>query len=411
MEPETAELPGASEAAPSRSQLSRSQEPDGPRTEAPLPAQAGELPLVAQAFLEDLIRSQLLGSSAVGRFLGQNTTGFSEYANIDHLCADLVRADLLTDYQTRRILAGNTHGLILGNYRVMERLGGGSMGTVYMAEHLYMKRRSAIKVVPVDEACPAVVVERFYSEMRVLAELHHPNIVTAFDAGRLAPPTPDQPVLLYLVMELVEGGDLDRYVKAHGPVEVGQACEWIRQAANGLQEAHDHYLVHRDLKPSNLLLTRKGQVKIVDFGLVRQFCSLLTGPRGLLGTIAFMAPEQSQDPTTVGSQADIYGLGATLFWLLTGRAPYPQSKTISEAVRMLRDKQPRRLNALRPDLPKELDLLLDRLLDHDPTRRPALPLTVMKALEPFCRKGVPNYSGQGSGVREDMASVSLLSPD
>src|SRR5205807_4398719 len=131
-------------------------------------------------------------------------------------------------------------------------------------------------------------------------------IVTAHDAGELFPSAPRMPALLYLVMELVDGGDLERHVMEHGRVDIPQGCDWIRQAACGLQEAHDHHLIHRDVKPSNLLMTRQGQVKVVDFGLARQFCSRLTSPRALLGTIEFMAPEQSRDPSLVNASADIY---------------------------------------------------------------------------------------------------------
>src|SRR5207244_11697789 len=116
-----------------------------------------------------------------------------------------------------------------------------------------------------------------------------------------------------MVMELVEGGDLDRLVSRQGPCSVVQACHFVRQAACGLQEAHDRHLIHRDVKPSNLLLTEQGQVKLVDFGLVRQFCSRLTDPRALLGTLEYMAPEQSFDPSAVDAPADLYGLGPTPF--------------------------------------------------------------------------------------------------
>src|SRR5439155_2677727 len=132
-------------------------------------------------------------------------------------------------------------------------------------------------------------------------------------------PAPRQPALHYLVMELVPGGDLENHVCKHGVAPIARACEWARQAASGLQEAHDHHLIHRDLKPSNLLLTADGQVKLVDFGLARQFHSNLTDPSCLLGSVEFMAPEQSIDPSAVEGKADIYGLGATLFWMITGQ--------------------------------------------------------------------------------------------
>jgi serine/threonine protein kinase len=257
------------------------------------------------------------------------------------------------------------------------------MGTVFRGEHMFMKRLVAVKVLPVDEDCPNEQLARFYSEMRVLAELRHPNIVMAYDAGELIPTTPSLPTLLYLAMELVDGSDLEHCLYQNGLPSVGLACDWIRQAAQGLQHAHDQNLIHRDIKPSNMLLTRGGQVKLGDFGLVRQFSNRLTDPTDLLGTLEFMAPEQSVDPTNVSSAADIYGLGASLFWVLTGRAPYPKTRTMSEALRNLQEMRPARLRSLREDVPPKLDELVDRLLDPDPTRRPTLALSVINSLKPF----------------------------
>src|SRR5262249_46435879 len=212
---------------------------------------------------------------------------------------------------------------------------------------------------------------------------NHPNIVQAFDAGDVPAPGPNMPSLTYLVMELVPGGDLESYVEHNGPLSVSQACDWVRQAAQGLQAAHDLHVVHRDIKPSNLLLDGRGHVKLVDFGLVRQFCSQLTDPRALLGSVEFMAPEQSFDPSAVGPEADIYGLGSTLFWLLSGEAPYPFMRNIGTALRALQREPPRRLRDLRPDAPPELDELIARMLSRDPGQRPAPPLAVSTALAPF----------------------------
>src|SRR5437868_5983785 len=216
--------------------------------------------------------------------------------------------------------------------------------------------------------------------MRGLADLHHPNIVLAYDAGHLAGAGPNMPTMLYFVMELISGGDLEQYVIDHGPLSIPQACEWIRQAACGLQEAHDRHLIHRDLKPSNLLLSDQGQIKLVDFGLARQFCSRLTDPRALLGTLEYMAPEQSFDPSAVEAPADIYGLGATLFGLLTGEPPYPAVRSVAEALRLLQHGEPRRLRTLRPDAPPEPDALIDQMLQRDACKRPALPITIMNVL-------------------------------
>jgi serine/threonine protein kinase len=154
-----------------------------------------------------------------------------------------------------------------------------------------------------------------------------------------------------------------------------------------LQEAHDRNLIHRDIKPSNLLLSRDQQVKIVDFGLARQLSKRMTEIGTMLGSIDYMPPEQSLDASAVGTAADIYGLGATLFWLLTGEPPYPRVKKLSDALTALRQDPPRAASILRTEVPPELETILQSLLDRDPTRRPALPLTVARALLPFTNAG------------------------
>jgi response regulator RpfG family c-di-GMP phosphodiesterase/tRNA A-37 threonylcarbamoyl transferase component Bud32 len=356
----------------------------GPFWTPDLDAASMNLPEPASAFLTEALELQLLSPAQVERFLTAAGPHLNDYATAELLGSALVQAGLLTIYQVDRMLAGTTHGLVLGNYRVLERLGAGSMGIVFLAEHALMKRRVALKVLPVDEDCPQAIMERFYSEMRVLADLRHPNIVAALDAGQVPGAGPRMPNLLYLVLELVPGGDLEQWVLERGVVDVAQACTWVRQAAEALQLAHDHHLIHRDIKPSNLLLTEQRQVKVVDFGLVRQFTSRLTDSRSLLGTLEYMAPEQGTDPSAVDGRADIYGLGATLFWLLTGEQPYPSAPSVSEALRALQNTMPRRVRSLNPSVPVELEMLIARMLDKDPGQRPALPITVSNALLPYC---------------------------
>ena len=194
-----------------------------------------------------------------------------------------------------------------------------------------------------------------------------------------------------------------------GACSVVQACHFIRQAAAGLQAAHNCHLIHRDLKPSNLLLTSSvaggasggamGQIKLVDFGLARQFSSRLTDPRALLGSLDFMPPEQSHDPSTVGKEADIYGLGATLFWLLTGEGPYPRTANLAQALRQLQQQAPRRLRQLRPEVPAALDELVHQMLDRQPGKRPCSPLAVANALRSWIAR-----------TRRD-ATASTRSPD
>jgi response regulator RpfG family c-di-GMP phosphodiesterase len=371
------------------------------------------LPALARDLLSRLVSVQLVSAEALEPFLAGRVDRIRQYTNQDRMGEALVQADLLTRYQLERVRLGKTHGLLLGNYRVLDELGQGGMGVVYRAEHRLLKRQVAIKVLPVDDGCPPAVRQRFYSEMRVLAELSDPNIVLALDAGELPASAPNSPDLIYLVMELVPGGDLERYVTGKGPCSIVEACGYLCQAARGLQAAHDRHLIHRDVKPSNLLLTANGTVKLVDFGLARQFTSRLTDQRVLLGSIEFMPPEQSHDPTAVGREADLYGLGATLFWLLTGEGPYPYQANIGSALRSLQTDSPRRVRDLRADVPPELDELIAQMLDRNPASRPGPALAVANALTTFLAEPVVPLtasSPRGVPAREQVLLIDADAP-
>lgn len=335
-----------------------------------------------QQWLYQLVRHGLIGSEDVNRFIEFQGDRLNEFANHEKLGRALVAAGLLTNFQLHRVLSGQIHGLVLGHYRLMEQLGNGSAGTVYLAEHIHLKRRVAVKVMETGPDFPQSILDRFFAEMRVLAALNHPHIVTAYDAGVIPPTDSGAPALHYLVMELLEG-DLENYVYENGTLPISQACEWMRQAATGLVMAHDHHLIHRDLKPSNILRNEHNQIKLVDFGLARQFASTKTEPRCLLGSIEFMAPEQSIDPTLVREAADIYALGATLFWLLTGHTPYPREESVARALYRLQNEAPRRLRDYMPKAPAELDQLISQMLARNPDERPESVRVVMQALARF----------------------------
>ncbi|MFO0807102.1 MAG: serine/threonine-protein kinase [Gemmataceae bacterium] len=333
--------------------------------------------------LDRLVSLGLIDASDVTMFANAYRGRFDALGDLAVLGNAVINSGLVTAYQYHRVRAGTTHGLVLGSYRIRERLGGGSVGVVFLGEHAVLKRKAAIKVVPVDRGFPVAILDRFYDEMRAVAALHHPNIVTAYDAGRLAAPNAQQPDLHYLALEWLPGGDLECYVTEHGPVPIPVACAWGVQAAAGLKAAHDRGLIHRDVKPSNVLLAADNQVKVVDFGLARQAFSNKTTPNALLGSVEFMAPEQSIDPTTVGAQADVYGLGATLFWLLTGHTPQPAESSVARAVHNLQFATPRRLRDFLPNVPPELDAIVDRMLARDLPRRPSSPAIVIPLLSRF----------------------------
>jgi hypothetical protein len=286
------------------------------------------------------------------------------------LCA-LKGKGLLTEHQAARISAGKTFGLVLGNYRVLDRLGAGGMGVVFKAEHIDMRRVVAIKVLPVHADLDPILLRRFLAEVRAVGRLNHPNIVAAFDAGTAVSLDEDSPDLRYFVMEYVPGRDLEAQVRECGPLATASACDLAHQIASALAEAHKYNLVHRDIKPSNVLVTPEEQAKLLDFGLALRSGNRLTEPGTMLGTFDFMAPEQARDASAVDIRADIYGLGGTLFWCLTGQTPFPAQGSLVEDLARRLSSPPPSAQALRKDVPAELDAVITRMmaLDHPPPPR------------------------------------------
>ena len=202
--------------------------------------------------------------------------------------------------------------------------------------------------------------------------LRHPNIVLAFDAGEVDVPHAAGKVLRYLVMEYVSGHDLEQFVMEDGRLPIAAACNYIRQAAEGLRHAHEHGLVHRDIKPSNLLVTPQQELKILDFGLARLCRRRCTEAHSMLGTVEYMAPEQARDARAVDIRADIYGLGGVLYWLLTGDKPFPGDRPPLEELLARQRESPPPLAQLRADVPVELEAIVSQMMAHDPktvTRR------------------------------------------
>jgi response regulator RpfG family c-di-GMP phosphodiesterase/serine/threonine protein kinase len=299
------------------------------------------------------------------------------------LLTKLVEHGLLTEYQCVRIEAGKIFGLILGNYRVLDRVGAGGMGVVFRGEHLRLRRQVAIKVLAASlERCPAVLV-RFDSEMQTIARLQHPNIVAAIDAGFVPAPTPETANLHYFVMEYVPGQDLEQYVQTNGALTTFQACDIAYQVASALAETHKHQLVHRDLKPSNILRTPEGRVKLLDFGLAQHFLNRMTEPGTMLGTVDYMAPEQAQDASTVDIRADIYGLGGTLFCCLTGRPPFSDDCNTMQGLIRRHTQPPPSIRRWQPGLPAALDAVVARMMAPRAEDRYPNPEAVMAALLPF----------------------------
>jgi serine/threonine protein kinase len=281
----------------------------------------------------------------------------------------------------------------LGQYKLLEQIGAGGMGVVYRALHLKLKRQVALKILHADRVNTAEAVRRFEREIEAGGRLSHPNIVTASDAG-------EADGRHFLVMELLDGVDLSTLCKRCGSLNVADACELIRQAALGLQCAHQQDMVHRDIKPSNLMLAVSDSpshqssspvVKLLDLGLARipqeQTTEHATSTDQVMGTIEYMAPEQCLDSRAADVRSDIYSLGATLFKLLCGRSPLSNEEddTAGKKLRTLLTEQPPSIRQFRSDLPGRLAQLVDRTLARSPDERPATPAEVAERLEPFAR--------------------------
>jgi response regulator RpfG family c-di-GMP phosphodiesterase/serine/threonine protein kinase len=341
-----------------------------PTAERPMPS--------AQEFLHYLSESRLVEPDELNTLLGENPG--ADEGDAATLIETLVSQGRLNSFQVSRLLAGQTFGLVLGHYRLIDRIGCGGMGVVYKAEHIHLGRTVALKLLATEDDGNSVFLQRFTSEMQALAVLRHPNIVLAFDAGEAHVPHAPGKVLRYLVMEYVSGRDLEQLVLENGAMPIVAACHYIRQTAEGLRHAHEHGLVHRDIKPSNLLVTPQDQVKILDFGLARLCRRRCTEAHALLGTVDYMAPEQARDARAVDIRADIYGLGGVLYWALAGQKPFPCDRPPLAELLARQHESPVPLRRLRPDVLPELEALVAQMMAPEPDDRFPTPLAVIMAI-------------------------------
>jgi serine/threonine protein kinase len=262
------------------------------------------------------------------------------------------------------------------DYEVLRELGRGAVGVVYLARHRLMGRLEVLKVLHGGPDADPATAQRFLNEVKLVARLSHPNIVEARGAFRAGG-------LVVLAMEYVEGTTLQALVRERGPLPVRHACHYAGQAARGLQAAHKLGLIHRDVKPDNLMLTPQGFVKVLDFGLAKatggEGAMVLTGGGAMLGTPSYMAPEQSVSARDVDIRADIYALGCTLFFLLTGKPPFTGRSTFDVIIAHHRQPPPP-LATFCPGLPPALADLVARMMSKAPGDRPATPGDVVQSL-------------------------------
>jgi serine/threonine protein kinase len=366
-------------------------------------------PTTIDEFVGLIRKSGVLDAQRLDDYLNQA----SKTSSLPDFATALVQDGLLTRFQAQQFLLGRFRGfLIRGKYKLLEHVGSGGMGSVYLCEHLTMGRRVAIKVLPADKAKDPSSLERFYREARAVAALDHPNIVRAHDID-------NDKNLHFLVMEYVDGASLQEIVVRHGPIDPLRACHYIRQAAAGLGHANHAGLVHRDIKPANLLLDRQGVVKLLDLGLARFFNDESDSlskkyAENVLGTADYLAPEQALG-SNVDIRADIYSLGATFYFILTGRTPFGDGKTAYKLI-WHQTRVPKPIRNFRPEVSEELATLIEkRMMAKDLAQRLQTPEQVLEALAPFTQTPIgpppehemPQLSRAAMASRTDSSSINL----
>ena len=340
------------------------------------------------AFLEQLKQSRLLSEDQLAEVRRRH----SFLLPMHELAGRLQAEGVLTTYQCKQIAAGRAKELVLGQYRILDELGRGGFGEVYKALHTMMNRTVAIKVISPERIADERTREWFRRELLAAAQLHHPNIAMSFDAN-------EENGCLYFVMEFVDGPTLHRLVQMKGPLAVPLACEMLRQAGLALQYAHENGLVHRDIKPANLLIPRPvaGReargivtptlVKVVDFGLARlqsgNFQTLALNGEGLMGTPDYMAPEQARDHHHADIRSDIYSLGCTFYYALSGRRPFVGA-SLTELITQHLTVEAAPLGELRAELPAGLVNVVRRMMAKKPEDRYQTPAELVAAVEPLC---------------------------
>jgi eukaryotic-like serine/threonine-protein kinase len=325
-------------------------------------------------FLQTLRKSGLVAPEQLDDFLQRSQLPDQPL----DLAKVMISSNLITGFQAEQLLQGKTRGFDLGRYRILKRLGGGATGAVFLCEHLLMKHRVAIKVLSREwmEREPTALA-RFRREARAASSLEHPNIVKTIDLD-------EDDERHYLVMEYIEGISLEGLVKQRKQLEIRDAVYYVAQALQGLEHINQSGLVHRDMKPANLLLDKTGTIKILDMGLARFTDGRndnLTIQQGsmIMGTVDFMSPEQGANGSQVDIRSDIYSLGSTLFYLLTGQSPVPDG-TIAQRIIALQFHPPKPIRSLRPEVDPRLDAILGKMMTKNIALRYQSPMETLADL-------------------------------
>jgi eukaryotic-like serine/threonine-protein kinase len=323
--------------------------------------------------------SGVLGERQLSDIKGKIIQGDYPLDSAD-LAERLVRDKVITSFQAKRFLSNKPQGLLVGRYIILDRIGSGSMGRVYKAHHQMMDRIVALKIIAPEIASNERVVARFQREMKLVGRLDHPNVVRAYDADQLHQ-------ILYIVMEYVSGRSLSDRLKK-GPIPPAEMIDYAAQVALGLAHAHEQGIVHRDIKPSNILLTDDRKIKVLDLGLgvlmeADGAATFATADGIAVGTVDYMSPEQACG-REVDGRSDLYGLGCSMYHLMTGKLPFPGATPIERLGKRISGRHAPITDHL-PDLPSHFVRVLDKLLAHKPHERFATAADAAEALQSLIR--------------------------
>ena len=322
------------------------------------------LKLTAESFLTGIKQSGLAEPEVIDTLVKTLRGEGVDIGNSAAVAHAMITKGIITPWQSEKLLQGKFKGFVLGRYKLQNLLGKGEMSSIYLAEHMRMKRLCAIKVLPANKVRDTSYLGRFHREAQAVASLDHPNIVRAYDVDT---ETEGGVEIHFLVMEYIVGQDIEKLLEARQQFNVIEAADYIRQAAEGLSHAHESGLVHRDIKPGNLLVDRKGVVKLLDLGLARFFRDTVTESltikhdEKVLGTADYLAPEQAVDSHAVDERADIYSLGCTLYYSLTGHPPFTDG-TLVQRLLAHQTKSPPAIRKQRPDVPESLVAIVDKMM-------------------------------------------------
>ena len=370
--------------------------------------------ITSQRFLEMVEKSGLVSKAKSDRLMMKVRAKLDGKLPEDARKLALVfkKQGLLTQWHVDKLLAGKYKGFFLGRYKLLGHIGTGGMSSVYVGEHVGLHDKRALKVLPKKRVHDSTYLARFQLEAQAIASLNHPNIVTAYDID-------NEGDVHFIVMEFVDGLDLLQLVKRDGPLDFSNAADLIAQAARGLEHAHSRGVIHRDVKPANLLIDENGRVRLLDMGLALVLAGdeeslTVANNENVLGTADYLAPEQALNSHTVDHRADLYGLGCTFYYLLTGRPPFSEG-TLAQRIAKHQTEMPASVRTLRTDCPGELEGIVVKMIQKDPAYRYQTAKDVAEVLEKFVAR-VPRGANVVAGLGEtpsydESASSSSLGLD